>query len=45
MEAYQNYLIRESEEGDVLLEFHQELAKDMIDHANRYWLLMRSLFN
>jgi len=45
MESYRNYLLTQTEEGDILLEFHRELAYEMIEHANRYWLIMRSLFN
>jgi len=46
LEAYATYLVdNESETASSILSFHQKLAREVVDHSNKYWLITRSFFN
>lgn len=47
LESYQYFLnSQETEEiNATILNFNKELAEEVFEHGNKYWLVMRSFFN
>lgn len=48
LESYQYFLNQEEDLTEVsttILEFNKELAAEVYEHGNKFWLILRSFFN